>query len=132
MGTDTAFLLTSAETGGAFTLYRVTAVPGSIVPTHTHAHEDETFMVHAGQLQIIVQGEVIMASPGDVVFGPRGIPHSWESVGEVPAVFDVMTTPSAMETMFRELSVLGPGDGMEAVLEVCARAGIHFAPIAQS
>lgn len=129
MGTQTTFLLTGAETNNAFSLYRITACPGSIVPTHTHLNEAESFLVRAGQLRIIVDGQTIIANPGDVAYGPKGIPHSWESVGTGDAIFDVLTTPAAMETMFLELSRLTQGAPIGDVLEICARSEIHFAPM---
>jgi len=129
MGTQTCFLLTGEQTGNAFSLYRVTAAPGSIVPTHTHLNEDESFLIHKGQLRIIVNETTIIANPGEVALGPKGIPHSWESVGEEDAVFDVLTTPAAMEAMFRELSALTPETPVQTIFDICAKSEIHFAPI---
>ncbi|MGE9295357.1 MAG: cupin domain-containing protein [Puniceicoccales bacterium] len=128
MGTTTRFLLTGEQTGGQFTLYRITAGQGDIVPLHVHEYEDETFMVREGQLRVVVAGEVFLASPGDVVFAPRHIAHSWEAVAEGMTTFDLMSTPTGMEIMFQELGALTHDAPMGTVLDICQRAGIRFLP----
>ncbi len=126
LGTVTKFLLTARDTGGQFTHYRISAPAGAGVPLHLHQREDETFLIRAGRVKFTVAGREVIAAPGDVVFGPRGVAHGWTTEGDAPCEFDVIATPSGMETMFQELGALTPGSPMPEVLAICARAEITF------
>lgn len=129
MGTHTRLLLTGEQTNQQFSLYRVTAPQGGMVPLHVHDREDETFIIREGHVRIVVEDTVILAAPGDIVFGLRGIPHSWEAVAPGASVLEIMTTPAARQTMFRELGALEPGASTEKVIEVCACSAIRFLPV---
>lgn len=126
MGTVTKFILTARDTGGQFSHYRIVAPPGAGVPTHVHEREDETFVIRAGRVKFTVAGREIVAASGDVVFGPRGHAHAWATEGDAPSDFDVITTPSGLETMFEELGALPPEAPMPEALAICARAGVTF------
>ena len=62
-------------------------------PLHVHAHEDELFYILEGEHVIEVGDEEFQVGPGDMVFAPRGVPHSQRRV--VPGVgrLLVMTSP---------------------------------------
>lgn len=47
---------------------------------HVHPY-DETFIVIAGRARFHVGDEVIDAQAGDVVFGPKALPHRFENLG---------------------------------------------------
>ncbi|MCP8938640.1 cupin domain-containing protein [Alsobacter sp. SYSU M60028] len=47
---------------------------------HMHPY-DETFVVVAGRARFFVGDQVIEAEAGDVVFGPKGLPHRFENLG---------------------------------------------------
>lgn len=47
---------------------------------HVHPY-DETFIVVAGRARFFVGDEVIDAEAGEVVFGPKGLPHRFENLG---------------------------------------------------
>jgi mannose-6-phosphate isomerase-like protein (cupin superfamily) len=47
---------------------------------HVHPY-DETFIVVAGRARFFVGDQVIDAEAGDVVFGPKGLPHRFENLG---------------------------------------------------
>ena len=47
---------------------------------HMHPY-DETFIVVAGRARFFVGDQVIEAEAGDVVFGPKGLPHRFENLG---------------------------------------------------
>jgi hypothetical protein len=52
---------------------------------------------------------MLRASTGDVVFGPRGIPHCFQNVGDTPGRLLVITTPSGLERFFEEFAALQAG-----------------------
>ncbi len=47
---------------------------------HVHPY-DETFVVLQGRARFYVGEHVIDAEAGDVVFGPKGVPHRFENLG---------------------------------------------------
>jgi mannose-6-phosphate isomerase-like protein (cupin superfamily) len=47
---------------------------------HVHPY-DETFIVVAGQGRFFVGNTTIDAAAGDIVFGPKGVPHRFENRG---------------------------------------------------
>jgi mannose-6-phosphate isomerase-like protein (cupin superfamily) len=72
-----SILVNGAETGGAFSLWESVQAPGSEPALHVHHGSDETFYILEGKMRFLVGDQVIDAGPGDVVFGPRGIPHTF-------------------------------------------------------
>ncbi len=47
---------------------------------HLHPY-DETFVVIEGRARFTVGDQVIDAEAGDVVLGPKGLPHKFENLG---------------------------------------------------
>lgn len=93
----------SAEsTGGAFTVLE--EIDPMDVPLHVHNDRDELFYVLDGEHVFTVGETEYHAGPGDVVFGPRGVPHAQRRV--VPQVGRILTmlTPAGFEAFFRELA----------------------------
>ncbi|GHF44196.1 cupin domain-containing protein [Seohaeicola zhoushanensis] len=54
--------------------------PGEGPRLHVHPY-DETFVVTAGNARFFVGDAVIDASAGEVVFGPKGVPHRFVNLG---------------------------------------------------
>ncbi|MFH5773767.1 cupin domain-containing protein [Paracoccus sp. NGMCC 1.201697] len=54
--------------------------PGEGPRLHVHPY-DETFVVVAGRARFFVGDEVIEAGAGEVVLGPKGVPHRFENLG---------------------------------------------------
>lgn len=110
--TDTVlFKLGGEETGGALAVGLVTVAPGGGPPPHVHAAEDELFLVLEGRFAVWTEGMRSEVGPGDVVFLPRGVPHTYHNVGHEPGRFWVVANPSGFEHFF------------EAFSQVCARPG---------
>jgi quercetin dioxygenase-like cupin family protein len=97
------FLITGEETGGAFFMADISVVPGGGTPPHIHRREDESFRVLEGTLTIQVGGNTITASPGDFVYLPRGIAHSFKNTGDVTAQAEVLVSPAGLEGFFVEV-----------------------------
>src|SRR5206468_6689991 len=53
------FLITGAETGGAFFVSEISVAPGGGTPPHIHQREDESFRMIEGTLTIQVGGNTI-------------------------------------------------------------------------
>ncbi len=119
--------LTGADTNGRLTLIEEYNAPGVGIPPHVHEHEDEIFHVIEGELELTVDGETTILRAGDMGYGPRGIAHSWRTVGAVNTRVHLTAFPSGVESLFERLAGLpaGPPD-LEKVGALCAEHGIRF------
>ncbi|HEY7303922.1 MAG TPA: cupin domain-containing protein [Bryobacteraceae bacterium] len=96
------FLLTGEQTGGSFFMAQVSVPPGGGPPPHIHHREEETFYILEGTLTVQAGGKTLSASPGDCVYLPRGIPHSFKNTGNADAKFIALVTPAGLEKFFEE------------------------------
>ena len=127
MGDNQIIKLTAKDTNGQFTLIEQNNHPGMGIPPHIHENEDEVFHVLSGQVEMIIDGAATTLSAGDMIFCPRGIPHSWRVVGNEKARAMLSIFPSGLEKMFEELSQLPPGPpDLEKVGEICGNYKLRF------
>ncbi len=105
LGNRYTLLLTAEDSGGAFSLLKVVVPAGRNSSLHTHAHEDETFLVIEGEVEFSTGGQTIHARPGSVVFGPRGVSHSFCNVGTGDACLLCMITPGGLERFLTDAGV---------------------------
>lgn len=128
LGSPVRILLDGHQTHGAFALVELVGQPGDRVPPHVHRHEEETFHVLEGELEIWCDGHTVRLRAGDTFFAPRNRPHSPTFVGSGPGRVLVTLTPAGFERAFREMDTLssgGPPD-MGAVTELLRRYGCEF------
>jgi mannose-6-phosphate isomerase-like protein (cupin superfamily) len=98
-------------------------------PVHSHAHEDEYSYVTEGRVSMEIDGNVIVAEPGDLVIKPRGIPHAFWNETDEPARLVEVIAPGGFESYFEEVQPLFPKDGppdLEAFAQVAERYGLTF------
>ena len=101
-GDQVRFILTGAQTGGAFFLAEVLVPPGGGPPPHIHEREDETFYLLQGTLTVRVGEQAFETSQGDCAHLPRGIVHSFRNTGKENARMLVTATPAGIEQYFEE------------------------------
>ena len=99
-------------------------------PRHVHEHEDELFVVLEGWHVFVVGDRELSAGPGDVVFGPRGVPHEHRRAVPREGRFLTLVSPPGFEGFFRELAEAERrGDPMpEAYARVSEQYGITWIP----
>ena len=135
MGMLVTIKASSETTGGRVAVIEHRGPQGSGSPLHVHTREDEWFYVTEGSLRFWVGGDVVEAGPGGFVFGPRGIPHTFE-VASPEARFLLVTEPAGFEAFMRGAAVPagaltlppppeGPPD-MPALLALAAEHGIEI------
>lgn len=74
--------------GNKIMLARVDLEPGSVLPNHSHPHEQGGFILE-GELEFTIAGETRSLFPGDLYLIPGNVEHSVK-VGTLPAkVLDV-------------------------------------------
>src|SRR6476646_6751404 len=65
------------DTGGSFSMMEVIAKPGTEPPYHVHEREDETFYLLEGRVSVMLDGTVYDMVPGETIFLPRQVPHTF-------------------------------------------------------
>lgn len=96
--------VTGQDTRGGLTVLEVTMGPGRMAPLHVHHREEETFLVTRGQLTFNIGERTIEAGPGDLIVGPRNIPHRF-TAGPDGATVVFLLTPAGLEGLILEQSV---------------------------
>ena len=118
-------VLDAEQTGGAFSLFRAEADPGSAVPPHVHTREDEAFYVTAGRFAVQTGDRSVELGPGEFAFAPRGVVHAWRVLGDTPAQGVVLTTPGGFETFFADMERIGRPSDPTALAEMMAAFARH-------
>jgi quercetin dioxygenase-like cupin family protein len=97
--------VTGKDTQGAFAVVEATIAPQVGPPPHVHSREDETFYVLEGTFEFRVGDRTIAATAGDIVYGPRGIPHAFKNVGTTTGKLLGVATPAGFEEFVAEVGV---------------------------
>ena len=116
-------LATAEQTGGAYTLLKLSVPAGAGIPAHVHTREDEVFHVLEGSAEFLVGSEAVDARAGATVLGPRGKPHGFKATSKEPCRMIVVVTPGGFETFLAELK--GARDPA-AIAVIAGRYGISF------
>ena len=82
--------------------WHATLPPGTFVPPHIHPEQDEFIYVLEGKFDLILDGSEAIATPGDLIRLPRGIPHG---------IFN-----NSEETNLRRKNRVGLGRDLQLVL----------------
>jgi mannose-6-phosphate isomerase-like protein (cupin superfamily) len=110
-GTVICVKLSGADTGNQLAVLELPTVPYRGPPLHVHRVEDEWFYVLEGEHEFKIASDRFRVAPGDSVFAPRLIPHSWRNVSARPGKMLCIATPAGrLEAFFEELSVLTSSD----------------------
>lgn len=125
VGEHVAVRLGSQHTGDRLSITEYHAGPGVGPGLHVHTLEDETFYVLQGEVTFFVNGARHTVGPGGVVFGPRGVPHTFKNCTDRPASMLLIVTPPAnFEAFYAKLLQPAPGGGpppLPLLLERIAR-----------
>jgi quercetin dioxygenase-like cupin family protein len=94
------------ETRGAYSVLDSIVQPSSGPEPHRHSREDEGFYILEGQYEFRVGTQVINAGPGDFLFAPRNVPHTYKNVGTTPSRHLTIISPGGLESFFAERAAL--------------------------
>lgn len=108
MGSLAAIKVSSAESGGQFSLVDIVLPPGLQVPAHIHTGQDETFYVLDGEIAFRVAGRAVTMRPGGTLFVPRGTPHEFVTTSATPARYLFLHTPGGFDDFVRATSEPAP------------------------
>ena len=96
------FLVTGAESGGAYFAMEAYVPPGGGPPPHIHRNEDETFYIVEGEIEFLLGEELVNGGVGDFVNVPRGVVHRFHNAGTTDARMILTFTPAGIEHFFEE------------------------------
>lgn len=96
------FMINAADTDGQFSLGYFNVPPGFGPEPHMHTREDECWMVLEGTFEFWIDGVTHTAGPGDVVFGPRNVPHTFRNAGEDFGRFFMISTGAHFESFLHQ------------------------------
>ena len=89
------------DTRGAIGLVEGSFYKGFGPPLHIHGREDEAFYVLEGQIRFRLRDDEFVAGPGEWVWGPRGVPHTFKVETDGARAL-ILVTPGGFERMFEE------------------------------
>jgi len=113
-GLGTRYLVRAGDTDGRFALLEHDLPPRTLgAPLHTHVHEDEYSFVTAGRLGVQLGDDVRVATVGELVVKPRGIPHAFWNAGDEHLRFVELISPGGFEQYFADLAPLLPPNRQE-------------------
>jgi mannose-6-phosphate isomerase-like protein (cupin superfamily) len=125
------FMIDGAEAGKRFSLVEHPMSARALAaPLHRHTREDEYSYVLEGRMGALLGDEVLVASPGDLVFKPCNQWHTFWNAGDEPARILEIISPAGFERFFAELVDLGgvAGASPQILADLCARYGLEMDP----
>lgn len=128
LGVTYRTIMTPEQSGGAMSIVDSWSPAGSGPPRHIHHAEDETFVILSGTCRIWIEGEELLAGPGQTVFIARGKEHTFKVVGDEGSRHLVILTPGGFEGFFADMAAGQyriPQD-MPAVVESAERHNMTF------
>lgn len=100
------YLVDAKDSGGRVAVVEHLLAPHSIAaPLHRHSREDEVSYVLEGRVHVQAGDELVVATPGDVVYKPRHEWHTfWNADDESARLLEVIT-PGGLEEAFRTMAM---------------------------
>jgi quercetin dioxygenase-like cupin family protein len=87
------------------TVMDVTLQPGSGHPFHRHEGQEEMIIVKAGRIEQWLEQEKAELGPGDSVYIDAGVVHASYTVGDEPALLQVVLGPSRGQVGYEVVDV---------------------------
>ena len=125
------FMIDGAEAGERFSLVEHPMSARALAaPLHRHTREDEYSYVLEGHVGALLGDEVLVGSPGDLIFKPRNQWHTFWNAGDEPARILEIISPAGFERFFEELVDLGGITRAEpdTLADLCARYELEMDP----
>jgi mannose-6-phosphate isomerase-like protein (cupin superfamily) len=91
-----------SEHTSRFNLAFITKETGEGPPAHTHADEEDSFLILEGELTFTADGEEIVAGPGTFVLIPPGVEHTFANRGETPVKIVNIHAPAGFDRRMLE------------------------------
>ena len=123
---------TSIQTSGRFAAFELRPPKGFASPLHSHANEDEFFIVFEGEVRLQHEEGVVEGVAGSFLYTPRGVGHSFHVDSDTARLL-LFFGPAGAEGFFREVATpartftLPPADepvpDRDQIVEIMGRFG---------
>src|SRR5450755_235685 len=92
----------AADNHGQLVRFNWRSVPGGVITEHIHPHQEERFTIMAGEAHFTLGGEQRVATAGETIVVPAGVPHSEGNPGpgEIEGVVELR--PALLTKEFHE------------------------------
>jgi mannose-6-phosphate isomerase-like protein (cupin superfamily) len=130
-GVGARFIMSGGPSEDRFSLVEHPIVPrGLAAPVHVHRREDEYSFVLEGRWGFQLGSDVVYAEPGDFVYKPRDVWHTFWNATDRPARLLEIISPAGFEQYFVELAELLRTDptNAEANAALAAKYGVEADP----
>ena len=107
IGTQYSITVTREDSAGLLGVFESVVPAGEGPPLHVHHNEDEVIHVIEGEYEFWLDGQSMRRGPGHSVFLPRGVPHTFRIVSQVPGRNLGIVTPGGFENFFVEMASRG-------------------------
>jgi mannose-6-phosphate isomerase-like protein (cupin superfamily) len=127
------FIVAGGPSDGRFSLVEHPIVPrGLAAPVHIHRREDEFSFVLEGRWGFQLGSDVVYAEPGDLVYKPRDVWHTFWNTTDRPARLLEIISPAGFEQLFVELADLLRTDpeNIDAATALGVKYGVESDPAA--
>ena len=105
------YMAVAADTGGELVRFSWRSVPGGVITEHVHPHQEERFIVLAGEAYFTLGGQERVARAGETVVVPAGVPHSEGNRGTADIMAVVELRPAQRTKEFHEAAAGLAADG---------------------
>jgi mannose-6-phosphate isomerase-like protein (cupin superfamily) len=116
------------STHQAYSLFEY-AIPAvtSGPPPHLHTREDESFIGLAGRLDVTLGDQQYVLEPGDYLFLPRNVVHTFRNSADVESRVISVVSPAGLEGYYQALAELPPGPkDLSMIQKIMAEFGIEL------
>lgn len=103
---QTPCMITSADSGGAVTIFQMNALPQSGPFLHVHHREDEWYFVIDGNFRFRAGDNEYALTQGSSIWLPRGVPHVWANIEKTEGKMLLMCQPGGFEHFFDEIGTV--------------------------
>lgn len=127
-GTSYRTVLAAAGSGGKISIVESVSPSLSGPPRHIHKAEDETFILLTGECQFWIAGQRLVRGPGETVFVPRGVEHTFQVLGTRACRHYTILTPGGFEGFFAEMAAghFRIAEDMAVIAATAARYNLEF------
>jgi quercetin dioxygenase-like cupin family protein len=99
------FIMDGAPSEGRLSIVEHPIAPrGLAAPMHRHSREDEYSYILEGRWGFQLGDTVVYGEPGDLVYKPRDVWHSFWNAGDEPARILEIISPAGFEGYFVEMA----------------------------
>ena len=126
-GASAAVRVHGESTGGAMSVVELWNPPRDGPNLHVHSREDELWCVVDGVYRFKAGDSMFTVPAGGLAFGPRGLPHAFQNIGDTPGRLLIVTTPGGLDRFFEDFGRMLPGPvSPERLSDVGRASGLQF------